>query len=1050
MGRRRAESNSYPASAQSRPYSKRRKHHDEEPGDGILTPEIDETTLRRSAYTIAWICALHIELAAAQAMLDTEHDELPGLADDDNTYILGNVGKHNVVIACLPASQYGTNNAASIITDMKRTFPAIRVGLMVGIGGAAPAMADIRLGDVVVGTRVMQYDLGKILSDDEFEYTAIPKIPQRLLGTVVSTLRSKHELRPSSIPAILDDKLEDNKRYSRPESPDWLFHASYCHEDPRAFCETCDQTKLVLRPARSSTDPEIHYGAIASGNQVMRDAIKRDKIARDLNVICFEMEAAGLMDSLPCLPIRGICDYSDSHKNKKWQRYAAATAAAYAKELLDVMPSAGSEKTTAIRTPKPNENSLLEGLLSSKDDEMSPLQRRRRLIKALEFEQIHLRKAAIMETHSDTCRWFLEHEAYQSWSDPSQVSEHHGFLWINGKPGAGKSTLMKFLYTESRKLCQKNVSATSSFFFNARGEKLEKSIAGMYRSLLVQLFNSFEDTHEVLDEMDLEPDHLIDWPLGTLKDLLRNAIFRLNERQLTCFIDALDECDEQQIVEMVHYFETLAEHCAGAAIPLKICFSSRHYPYIHIEKGIKLTLEDQEGHSEDLAAYVEGRLRVKGDALEELQLQILNKAAGVFLWVVLVVDILNKEERRGRLAMKRRLTELPSRLTDLFRDMVARDQEYMEDLLLSILWILYAKRPLTPAEYYHALWIGLQEKCDADPELPGVDDLDSIKRYVVSSSKGLAETTKVEPQRVQFIHESVRDFLLKDKGIAEIWPELGHDWETSAHERLKDCCYRYMSDPRSYGLYSTGVFFRYAREYVLAHANGAAKSVPQQRFLSRFPLLTYCRGYRYRPDTDLLYILADQGLSNLIAQRLEDFPRIETRGNFYRFPLFAAIKNHHPDAVVALLASGMDLSEATDISKNLTYGLDYSQNFTMLTWAIDAGYISIISLCLSKGSFANEEDPSGDSPLGMAVRRNNLEMVQLLLDNGAKPQNCGPQVLIDAVQSQNIDIVRALLDHGCDPNKSDGHYRPLKVAHNRQNDELVQLLVAYGANPWFT
>jgi hypothetical protein len=71
---------------------------------------------------------------------------------------------------------------------------------------------------------------------------------------------------------------------------------------------------------------------------VMRDGVARDEIAQPLSALCFEMEAAGMMDNLQCLPIRGICDYSDSHKNKEWQNYAAATAAAYARELLEGLP----------------------------------------------------------------------------------------------------------------------------------------------------------------------------------------------------------------------------------------------------------------------------------------------------------------------------------------------------------------------------------------------------------------------------------------------------------------------------------------------------------------------------------------------------------------------------------------------------------------------------------------------------------------------------------------------------------------------------------------
>ncbi|KAA8650409.1 uncharacterized protein ATNIH1004_003095 [Aspergillus tanneri] len=120
--------------------------------------------------------------------------------------------------------------------------------------------------------------------------------------------------------------------------------------------------------------------------------------------------------------------------------------------------------------------------------------------------------------------------------------------------------------------------------------------------------------------------------------------------------------------------------------------------------GIRLTLEDQPGHANDLEAYVANRLQIKDLALvEELRPQLLGKAAGAFMWVVLVVDILNKEYRRGGLALKKRLAEIPSDLSELFKDILRRDNENIEDLLLCILWILYAERPLQPNEFYHAL-----------------------------------------------------------------------------------------------------------------------------------------------------------------------------------------------------------------------------------------------------------------------------------------------------------------------------------------------------------
>ncbi|KAJ5809789.1 uncharacterized protein N7503_002007 [Penicillium pulvis] len=150
-----------------------------------------------------------------QPMLDKIHKNLP-VYEDDNTYILGSIKQHNIVIACLPIEGYGTNNAAKVMTNMKRTFPSLRVGLMVGIGGGVPIKHDIRLGDVVVGTRVMQYDLGKIVEDGKFQRTAIYRNPGHLLGTAVSALRARHELEPSQILLVLQEKNENTPRLRSP------------------------------------------------------------------------------------------------------------------------------------------------------------------------------------------------------------------------------------------------------------------------------------------------------------------------------------------------------------------------------------------------------------------------------------------------------------------------------------------------------------------------------------------------------------------------------------------------------------------------------------------------------------------------------------------------------------------------------------------------------------------------------------------------------------------------------------------------------------------
>lgn len=295
-------------------------------------------------YTVAWICALPLEMTAAKLMLDKVHASLPQPKTDYNTYTLGSVGGHNVVVACLPSGVYGTTSAAIVLAHMLPTFPSLRFALMVGIGGGVPESADIRLGDVVVSLPsgafggVVQYDYGKTLRDGSFQCTGSLNKPPQYLLTAISQIRSDAGM---SLEKAVEETLQKHgsirEQFSRP-SKDWLFEATYNHSSENADCSACDQSQLVDRKPRKGGEPFIHYGLIASGNQVMKNAQLRDSIAQQIGALCFEMEAAGLMDQLPCLVIRGICDYCDSHKHKEWQGYAAFTAAAYAAYLLHAVP----------------------------------------------------------------------------------------------------------------------------------------------------------------------------------------------------------------------------------------------------------------------------------------------------------------------------------------------------------------------------------------------------------------------------------------------------------------------------------------------------------------------------------------------------------------------------------------------------------------------------------------------------------------------------------------------------------------------------------------
>ncbi|KAK2036960.1 pfs domain-containing protein, partial [Colletotrichum somersetense] len=369
------------------------------------------------------------------------------------------------------------------------------------------------------------------------------------------------------------------------------------------------------------------------------------------------------------------------------------------------------------------------------------------------------------------------------------------------------------------------------------------------------------DLQTLLDDPDLAPLGHPDSEgcgLDQLKNLFRSAVRRLAQRQLTCFIDALDECDDNEVSDMFKCFEDLGQYAVQNDIRFYVCFSSRHYPYIDIFYGQKLVLEDQIGHGKDLEDYVRSKLRAgSGPKSEQVVAEILRKASGVFMWVVLVVDILNKEYGKGRLfAVEKRLKDIPSELSKLFQNILTRDQEDMEDLLLCIQLLLYSQRPLKQEEYYFAIASGLEPDTlgEWDPEDITHDFMD---RLIVHSSKGLAETTGSDDMTVQFIHESVRDFLLKDDGLRTLWSDMGDDFEGRSHDRLKNCCHTYSTQvnilaylPDDKFMLTTSKddaqrsrervterfpFLEYATNQVLYHAEAAAvHGISQKNFIKGF------------------------------------------------------------------------------------------------------------------------------------------------------------------------------------------------------------------------
>ncbi|KAK1245970.1 hypothetical protein MKX07_005039 [Trichoderma sp. CBMAI-0711] len=753
--------------------------------------EEDLPRKRNDEYTVGWICAVVTEYVAAQAVLDELHGRPKGVSPaSQSDFTLGRIGEHNVVIASLPFGEYGTASAATVANDMSHNFPNIRFRLMVGIGGGAPNNKhDIRLGDVVVSapcnghSGVMQYDFGKTVQGQPFQPTRYLDQPPMVLRTAMSGLAAQYEHRGHRI----EDARQALQQHLR--SP---LNGSADRE------VICGGHSLIVRPPRPPSQRlVIHYGLVASSNQLMKDAIVRDHLSSQYDILCFEMEAGGLMNQFPCLVIRGICDYSDSHKNKAWQGYAAMTAAAYAEALIKRVSPPNSSAGQGTH------NTSLSTQLQATQDRSYTFssEERCQLLKSLRFDQIDARQMTIKKAHVKTCQWLLQRPEYLDWLDPAKFQEHHGFLWIKGKPGTGKSTLMKFALRNAQR--KRGGKIIIHFFFNARGEDLEKSTVGMYRSLLSQLLEripSLLDTLEVPGSIARSgEDH--HWNTEILTDLLEQAIQNLEGFNVLCFIDALDECEEDHVRDMIRFFETVGESIT----------------------------------------------------------------AGTF-------------------------------------------------------------RPLEPQELYFALLSNEMYQWNTE-EITLAD----MGRFILDSSKGLAETTNSKAPTVQFIHESVKDYLLKEDDLKQIWSDLGANYVGESHNKLKRCCLDYItlgkrayddamdltlkassSEAKAQRKAANGSFpfLQYAVKNIWHHANEAqAGNVDQADFLRTFQLSDWVRvdnffakhdTRRHRETVSIVYILAENDAAHLTKL----YPArsfVAEESDQYGPPIFAAFATDSREAVRAML-----------------------------------------------------------------------------------------------------------------------------------------------------
>lgn len=314
------------------------------PGDD--TEESDEErrqTIQPDDVTVAIFCALAYESVAVKYTLDEEFECASQTTGRQNyVYSFGRIKAHTIVIA--RPVQMGPVNAAQCAATVSQQFTNVRLALMVGIGAGIPSdTLDIRLGDVAISVPnddhpgVLEYGFGKCEADRTFTRKGSLNTPPRILISAIGSLEEDELMEKTPIEKILK-RITKQRKFKRPNTADVLFHHAFSHVSKGSDCSACQaspDTNAVSRDERDSDQPVTHRGLILSGGGVIKNPEDRERLRRGYEgAICFEMEAAGIMNEIPCLVIRGICDYADTHKQDGWHYYAAAVAAAYCKAVL--------------------------------------------------------------------------------------------------------------------------------------------------------------------------------------------------------------------------------------------------------------------------------------------------------------------------------------------------------------------------------------------------------------------------------------------------------------------------------------------------------------------------------------------------------------------------------------------------------------------------------------------------------------------------------------------------------------------------------------------
>lgn len=630
-------------------------------------------------------------------------------------------------------------------------------------------------------------------------------------------------------------------------------------------------------------------------------------------------------------------------------------------------------------------------------------------MKSLEFPRMDARVNNVKKALNNTCTWLFRHKHFAEWHSGQTLRQHNGFLWIKGKPGCGKSTIMKttleWAQTQSRR--KTTDWKVIHYFFNARASNsLEKSTLGLYRFLVPQLLDLYPalQSHFMVKFAHKDPEQPCDaWTKNELQDFLCDVVNFGEACSVYIFIDALDEGEEQRDVrDMINFLVDLSESALDphSSLNLRICLSSRHYPHVSVKKSLLLSVEDQHEHDRDIETYVrrkllgeEGTTSAATFATEELAAEVCRRSASIFLWVVIVVRLLHEVGDRGGSPGEARvlLDTIPNDLNELFENILTRSKHDMELCIVSLQWVLFAQRSLRPDELYLATEYS---RSPADTTcVPSsqtiVPSEDSPSLYILECSRGLVELTTAQPPSVQFIHETVRDYLLKSNGLASLLPTLSTNFIGTSQEVLKIGCSRYSTQSSipggvlrfvNEGYSSKGAlgsakdrlrlelpFIDYSVSFVLSHAEQAQiHGIQQKNFLRDFASedgnwegkhrswrgVFERYGTRKTGVVTLSYLLAEQRLPHLLEVTIKMFCNVNFSDRSGRFgtALSAACMCGSEDAARLLIVNGAAVNDTRAEHGHALLSAIYSKDYSLIP-ILQAGGASLKEAMLRKALF---------------------------------------------------------------------------------------------------